>query len=49
MPKGIRLNPEQIVAELREIEVKVGQGEDVLSACREAGNRHSSPAPLSIC
>ena len=37
MPKGVRLNPEQIVAKLREIEVKIGQGKDVLSACREAG------------
>ena len=37
MPKGIRLTPEQIVAKLREIEVKIGQGKDVLTACREAG------------
>ena len=37
MPKGVRLKPEQIVAKLREIEVKIGQGKDVLSACREAG------------
>jgi len=37
MPKGIRLKPEQIVAKLREIEVKIGQGKDVLTACREAG------------
>ena len=36
MPKGIRLKPEQIVAKLREIEVKIGQGKDVLTACREA-------------
>ena len=36
MPKGVRLKPEQIVAKLREIEVKIGQGKDVLSACREA-------------
>ena len=28
--------PEQIVAKLREIEVKIGQGKDVLAACREA-------------
>lgn len=35
MPKGIRLKPEQIVAKLREIEVKIGQGKDVLTACRE--------------
>ena len=37
MPNGIRLKPEQIVAKLREIEVKIGQGKDVLTACREAG------------
>lgn len=37
MPKGVRLKLEQIVAKLREIEVKVGQGKDVLTACREAG------------
>ncbi len=37
MSKGIRLTPEQIVAKLREIEVKIGQGKDVLTACREAG------------
>ena len=30
MPKGVRLKPEQI-------EVKIGQGKDVLSACRQAG------------
>jgi len=49
MPKGVRLKPEQIVAKLREIEVKIDQGKDVLSACREAGDRHSSPAPLNFC
>ena len=37
MPKGVRLKPEEIVAKVREIEVKIGQGKDVLSACREAG------------
>jgi hypothetical protein len=37
MPKGVRVKPEQIVAKLREIEVKMGQGKDVLTACREAG------------
>ena len=36
MPRGVRLKPEQIVAKLREIEVKLGQGKDVLAACREA-------------
>jgi len=36
MPKGVRLKPEQIVAKLREIEVKLGQGKDVMTACREA-------------
>ena len=37
MLKAVGLKPEQIVAKLREIEVKIGQGKDVLSACREAG------------
>jgi len=37
MPKGVRLKPEQIVAKLREIDIKIGQGKDVLSACREDG------------
>jgi hypothetical protein len=37
MPKGVRLKPEQIVAKLREIEVKMAQAKDVLTACREAG------------
>jgi len=37
MPKGVRLKPEQVVAKLREIEVKLSQGKDVLVACREAG------------
>jgi hypothetical protein len=36
MPKGVRLKPEQIVAKLREIEVKMAQAKDVLTACREA-------------
>ena len=36
MPKGVRLKPEQIVAKRREIEVKIGQGKDVLSASRLA-------------
>ncbi len=36
MGKGTRLKPEQIVANLREIEVKLSQGKDV-TACREAG------------
>jgi hypothetical protein len=35
MPKGVRLKHEQIVAKLCEIEVKIGQGKDVLSACRD--------------
>ena len=34
MPIGVRLKPEQIVAKLREFEVKIGQGKDVLSACQ---------------
>ena len=33
MPKGFGLKPEQIVDKLREIEVKIGQGKDVLTAC----------------
>jgi hypothetical protein len=37
MAKGVRLKPEQAVAKLREIEVKLSQGKDVLAACREAG------------
>ena len=37
MPKGVRLKAEQVVAKLREIEVKLSQGKDVLTACREAG------------
>jgi len=37
MPKGVRLKPEQAVAKLREIEVKLSQGKDVLVACRESG------------
>ena len=44
MPKGIRLKPEQIVAKLREIEVKIGQGKDVLTACREAGRCSLMPS-----
>jgi hypothetical protein len=38
MPKGIRLKSEQIVAKLREIEVKIGQGKDVLTACPSLRN-----------
>jgi hypothetical protein len=34
MPKGVRLKPEQIVAKLREIEVKIDHSKDVLTACR---------------
>jgi len=37
MPKGVRLKPKQVVAKLRQIEVKLSQGKDVLTACREAG------------
>jgi len=37
MPEGVRLKPKQAVAELREIEVKLAQGKDVLTACREVG------------
>jgi putative transposase len=42
MAKGTRLKPEQIVAKLREIEVKISQGKDVLMACREAGTTDKS-------
>ncbi len=31
MPGGVRLKPEQIVAKLREVEVKLVQGKDVLA------------------
>ena len=37
MGKGVRLKPEQIVAKLREVEVKLSQGKEVMAACREAG------------
>ena len=37
MSRAKRLKPEQIVAKLREIEVKLSQGKDVMTACREAG------------
>ena len=26
MPKGVRLKPDKIVAKLREVEIKIGQG-----------------------
>ena len=35
--KIIRLKAQQIVADLREIEVKIGQSRNVLTACSEAG------------
>ena len=34
---GVRLKPGQAVVKLRGIEVKLSQGKDVLTACREAG------------
>jgi len=37
MPKAVRPKPGQVVAKLRQIEVKLSQGKDVLVACREAG------------
>ena len=49
MPKGVRLKPEQAVAKLREIEVKLGQGKDVLKAYRDAGvtdKSYSWSAPI---
>jgi len=33
MPKGVRLKPEQIVAKLREIEVKIGQVKGMTLIC----------------
>jgi len=42
MARGTRLKPEQIVARLREIEVKLSQGKDVMTACREAGTTDKS-------
>ena len=36
MRKGVSLKPEQVAAKLRQIEVKLSQGKDVLTACREA-------------
>jgi len=42
MSKGVRLKPEQIVSKLREIAVRIGQGKDVLTACREAGTTDKS-------
>jgi hypothetical protein len=33
MPKGVRLKRELIVAKLRENEVKIGQGKDVILIC----------------
>jgi len=35
MPKGIRLKPEQIVAKLCEIDVKIGQSKDVLKPSKQ--------------
>jgi len=34
MPKGVRLKPEQGVAKLRDIEVKISQGKGALTASR---------------
>jgi putative transposase len=42
MSKRVRLKPEQVVAKLREIEVKLSQGKDVMTACREAGTTDKS-------
>ncbi len=38
MPKK-SFGPEQIIAELRQIEVLVAQGKSVAVTCKEAGNR----------
>ena len=48
MPKGVRLKAEQVVAKLREIEVKLSQGKDVLTACREAGVTDLLPLAAGI-
>ena len=48
MPKGVRLKPEQVVARLREIEVKLSQGKDVLTACREIGGADKKVIPTEV-
>ena len=42
MSKQARLTPEQIVAKLRQIEVRISQGKDVITASREAGTTYKS-------
>ena len=48
MPKGVRLKPEQVVARLREIEVKLSQSKDVLKACREIGPTDKTVIPPEV-
>ncbi len=48
MPKGVRLKPEQVAARLREIEVKLSQGKDVLTACREIGGTDKKVIPPEV-
>jgi len=42
----VLLKPEQVVAKLREIEVKLSQGKDVLRAFREVGATDKKVIPL---
>ena len=42
MSKQARLTPEQIVTKLRQIEVRISQGKDVIAACRESGTTDKS-------
>jgi transposase-like protein len=37
MPRGRKLNPEQVVVMLRQIEVQLAQGKSLALACKEAG------------
>jgi len=48
MPKGVRFKPEQVAARLREIEVKLSQGKDVLTACREIGGTDKKVIPPEV-
>ena len=36
MPRGRKLNPEQVVVMLRQIEVQLAQGKSLALACKEA-------------
>jgi transposase-like protein len=37
MPRGRKVSPEQIIATLRQIEVRLAQGMSLALACKEAG------------